>query len=247
MQVAALPPGWPPREANASVRESTPTEGNDEHPKCSPCNRYRILITPMFGMVLGIIGINYAPYVLWTPHATWLSWIALVSPLTLLPASIIGEPASHYQPFASPAACLSNPHQPALAPGQPASVLSSAGCASHAHQPPPRPHQAIFHVLLLLLFASYLHCVLTDPGTVPQAWHDRIASDPQLAARYRLCHKSGLYRPPRSHYCSVTERTLTLTPTPTLTQPNPQPQPQLHPHPRPSPNSNPKPHPHAQA
>ena len=101
MQVAALPPGWPPREANASVRESTPTEGNDEHPKCSPCNRYRILITPMFGMVLGIISINYAPYVLWTPHATWLSWIALVSPLTLLPASIIGEPASHHQP-ASP-------------------------------------------------------------------------------------------------------------------------------------------------
>ena len=148
---------------------------------------------------------------------------------------------------ASPAACLSNPHQPALAPGQPASVLSSAACASQPHQPPPRPHQAIFHVLLLLLFASYLHCVLTDPGTVPQAWHDRIASDPQLAARYRLCHKSGLYRPPRSHYCSVTERTLTLTPTPTLTQPNPQPQPQLHPHPRPSPNSNPKPHPHAQA
>ena len=98
MQVAALPPGWPPREANASVRESTPTEGNDEHPKCSPCNRYRILITPMFGMVLGIIGINYAPYVLWTPHATWLSWVALVSPLTLLPASIIGEPASHHQP-----------------------------------------------------------------------------------------------------------------------------------------------------
>ena len=95
--MAALPPGWPPREANASVRESTPTDGNDEHPKCSPCNRYRILITPMFGMVLGIIGINYAPYVLWTPHATWLSWIALVSPLTLLPASIIGEPASHHQ------------------------------------------------------------------------------------------------------------------------------------------------------
>jgi len=137
-----LPPGWPPREMNTSVREDTLTEDDDEHPKCSPCNRYRILVTPMFGMVLGIIGINYAPYVLWTPHATWLSWVAL----------------------------------------------------------------AIFHVLLLLLFTSYLHCVLTDPGTVPQAWHDRIASDPQLAARYRLCPKSGLYRPPRSHYCSVTGR-----------------------------------------
>ena len=61
-------------------------------------------------------------------------------------------------------------------------------------------------MLLFLLLASYLHCALTDPGTVPQAWHDRIASDPQLAARYRFCHKSGLYRPPRSHYCSVTQR-----------------------------------------
>ena len=64
----------------------------------------------------------------------------------------------------------------------------------------------VFHVLLFMLLASYLHCVFTDPGTVPQAWSDRIASDPQQAARYRYCHKSGLYRPPRSHYCSVTQR-----------------------------------------
>ena len=128
MQVAALPPGWPPREANASVRESTPTEGNDEHPKCSPCNRYRILITPMFGMVLGIIGINYAPYVLWTPHATWLSWIALVSPLTLLPASIIGEPASH--------------HQPVSALQRPASQILTSLRLPPASQPPSYPQLA---------------------------------------------------------------------------------------------------------
>ena len=94
-------------------------------------------------------------------------------------------------------------------------------------------------MLLLLLFASYLHCVLTDPGTVPQAWHDRIASDPQLAARYRLCHKSGLYRPPRSHYCSVTERLrlgLGLADPNPNPNPNPTPTPNPHPHPNPNPN-----------
>ena len=74
---------------------------SDEHPKCSPCSGYRCLVTPMFGMVCGIVGINYAPYVLWTPHVTWLSWISVV----------------------------------------------------------------IFHVLLVLLLASYLHTVLIDPGT----------------------------------------------------------------------------------
>jgi hypothetical protein len=126
-----------PERGDAPLRPSS-----DEHPKCSPCNRYRICISPMFCMVWGIVGINYAPYVLWTPHTTWLSWISLV----------------------------------------------------------------VFHVLLFMLLASYLHCVFTDPGTVPQAWSDRIASDPQQAARYRYCHKSGLYRPPRSHYCSVTQR-----------------------------------------
>ena len=103
-----LPPGWPPREMNTSVREDTLTEDDDEHPKCSPCNRYRILVTPMFGMVLGIIGINYAPYVLWTPHATWLSWVALVSPLTLLQASITGLTTRAPACVSSPPACLSS-------------------------------------------------------------------------------------------------------------------------------------------
>ena len=53
---------------------------------------------------------------------------------------------------------------------------------------------------------AYVHCVLTDPGTVPPEWHERVAADARLAARTRLCTKSRLYRPPRSHYCSVTQR-----------------------------------------
>ena len=64
----------------------------------------------------------------------------------------------------------------------------------------------VFHVLLLLLLASYLMCVFTDPGTVPPEWHRAVSSDPQLAAQHRVCPRTGLYRPLRSHYCSVTRR-----------------------------------------
>ena len=172
---APLPPGWPPREANASVRESTPTDGNDEHPKCSPCNRYRILITPMFGMVLGIIGINYAPYVLWTPHATWLSWIALVSPLTLLPATIIGEPASH--------------HQPVSALQLPASqILTSCAC--------PRPAS-------LRLIPSWLRLscspasASSSPGDLPRAPPPALRVLPPLCADRPRHSAAGVARPDR--------------------------------------------------
>ena len=32
----------------------------------SPCNTYRCLASPMLGFVAGIVGANYAPYVLWS-------------------------------------------------------------------------------------------------------------------------------------------------------------------------------------
>jgi len=108
----------------------------------SPCNRYRILATPMLGFVAGLVGASYAPYVLWSEHPTVWSWFCVV----------------------------------------------------------------VFHVLLANLLCAYIHCVLTDPGTVPPEWHERVAADARLAARTRLCTKSRLYRPPRSHYCSVTQR-----------------------------------------
>lgn len=64
----------------------------------------------------------------------------------------------------------------------------------------------IFHLLLVLLLASYLMCVFTDPGTIPDDWHAKVASHPRLAAQHRLCPITHKYRPLRSHYCSVTRR-----------------------------------------
>lgn len=96
----------------------------------------------MFVVVWGIVGANYAPYVLWTPCDTVWRWICVV----------------------------------------------------------------IFHILVGLLLGSYLMCVFTDPGTVPQEWHEAIAKDEALAAQHRVCPRTGLYRPLRSHYCSVTRR-----------------------------------------
>eukprot|EP00966_Prymnesium_polylepis_P215912 4998639-Prymnesium_polylepis.4 len=108
----------------------------------APCTGFRCLATPMFFVVLGIVGCNYAPYVLWTPIDSIWRWFCVV----------------------------------------------------------------VFHVLVVLLLGSYVMCVFTDPGTVPAAWHEMIAKDDRLKASHRLCPKSNLYRPLRSHYCSVTRR-----------------------------------------
>ena len=49
-------------------------------------------------------------------------------------------------------------------------------------------------------------CVFTDPGTVPLSWQRIVEADPDLANDHVICRKSGLYRPLRSHFCSVTRR-----------------------------------------
>ncbi len=64
----------------------------------------------------------------------------------------------------------------------------------------------VFHVLLTLLLGSYLQCVFTDPGTVPSEWHRAVAADEQLSLEHRFDQRAQLYRPLRSHYCSVTRR-----------------------------------------
>ena len=78
---------------------------------------------------------------------------------------------------------------------------------------PPGPNKllstisiGIFHVLVALLLSSYVMCVFTDPGTVPTAWHRMVESDEALAGQHRFCRRSNLYRPLRSHFCSVTRR-----------------------------------------
>ena len=64
----------------------------------------------------------------------------------------------------------------------------------------------VFHVLVALLLCSYVMCVFTDPGTTPLEWHQRVASDERLASEFALCRRSNMYRPLRSHFCSVTRR-----------------------------------------
>ena len=71
-----------------------------------------------------------------------------------------------------------------------------------------------FHVLLLLMVLAWAHTCFTDPGVPPEWWQRRMAA---LAAGgqedLKICRRSGLYKPARSHFCSVTRpltRTLTL-------------------------------------
>jgi hypothetical protein len=67
-----------------------------------------------------------------------------------------------------------------------------------------------FHVLLSLLVIAWAHTCFTDPGVPPERWQRRMAA---LAAGgqedLKVCRRSGLYKPARSHFCSVTRR-LTL-------------------------------------
>mmetsp|Transcript_59410 Transcript_59410/g.118040 ORF Transcript_59410/g.118040 Transcript_59410/m.118040 type:complete len:229 (+) Transcript_59410:73-759(+) len=64
----------------------------------------------------------------------------------------------------------------------------------------------VFHVLVLLLLASYVMAVFTDPGTTPTAWVQLVEADPNLAAEHHLCVRTKVFRPLRSHFCSVTQR-----------------------------------------
>ena len=44
----------------------------------APCTGFRCLASPMFVVVWGIVGINYAPYVVWSPHETVWQWFCVV-------------------------------------------------------------------------------------------------------------------------------------------------------------------------
>ncbi|GBG30738.1 Palmitoyltransferase [Hondaea fermentalgiana] len=62
----------------------------------------------------------------------------------------------------------------------------------------------IFHVLIVLTLVSYFQTALTDPGTVPLGWHARVAK--MEHPPYRKCGRCGYFKPPRSHFDSVTRR-----------------------------------------
>lgn len=62
-------------------------------------------------------------------------------------------------------------------------------------------------VLVTFLLTAWLHTVFVDPGTTPLEWHQQISqSSATVREQYRLCPKTNMYRPPRSHFDSVTRR-----------------------------------------
>eukprot|EP00802_Teleaulax_amphioxeia_P016074 Tamp_16182.p1 GENE.Tamp_16182~~Tamp_16182.p1 ORF type:complete len:330 (-),score=44.87 Tamp_16182:493-1452(-) len=63
----------------------------------------------------------------------------------------------------------------------------------------------LFNIIIVLLVASYLQCLLLDPGTVPKEWHNAVLHSPARAG-YKICSKCHMYKPPRSHYDSITQR-----------------------------------------
>ena len=68
----------------------------------------------------------------------------------------------------------------------------------------------VFHLLLGLMIVAWSFTCATDPGVPPEWWQRQMAGEAAAGRDVpRICAKSGLYKPPRSHYCSVTGR-LTL-------------------------------------
>lgn len=67
----------------------------------------------------------------------------------------------------------------------------------------------VFHLCLSLMLLSWSYTCCTDPGTPPQEWQREMAAAVERGESVNVCRRSGLYKPPRSHFDSVTER-LTL-------------------------------------
>ena len=72
----------------------------------------------------------------------------------------------------------------------------------------------VFHVLLMMLMASYYQVVTTDPGYVPQSWIEKAEAESVVELEsgeqppYQMCGKCEKPRPPRSHHCSVCNRSV---------------------------------------
>jgi palmitoyltransferase len=63
-----------------------------------------------------------------------------------------------------------------------------------------------FNILVVLLLASYIQCATIDPGTVPAQWHSAIEANESFHQSFKRCRRCNMFKPPRSHFDSVTER-----------------------------------------
>ena len=66
-----------------------------------------------------------------------------------------------------------------------------------------------FHIGLVLMLLAYFMAMFTDPGTPPEEWQRQMQTAVAQGQTIAVCRRSGLYKPPRSHFDSVTQR-LTL-------------------------------------
>jgi len=67
----------------------------------------------------------------------------------------------------------------------------------------------VFHLCLVLMLLAYFMAMCTDPGTTPREWQQEMQAAVARGETVPVCRRSGLYKPARSHFDSVTER-LTL-------------------------------------
>ena len=69
---------------------------------------------------------------------------------------------------------------------------------------------AVFHLCLVMMTLAWLMVCCTDPGVPTVEWQREMADRVSRGTHtVPICRKSGLYKPPRSHFDSVTQR-LTL-------------------------------------
>ena len=69
----------------------------------------------------------------------------------------------------------------------------------------------VFHVFAALMWTAWAHTCFVDPGTPSDGWQREAAAAAAAEAGQVMpvCRRSGLHKPPRSHFDSVTRR-LTL-------------------------------------
>lgn len=62
----------------------------------------------------------------------------------------------------------------------------------------------VFHLLVILLFWSFVQVVMTDPGQIPPFWGFHM--DDNENKRRRYCLMCNVFKPERCHHCSVCGR-----------------------------------------
>ena len=165
-------------------------DGQPDACRCAPCSCNRASSAPTPLLVVAIVALNYIPNAAWPVDEKCWSLVRV--------GRWRGGAPGHVP--------LRLPHDsPSATALQVIWSLElndrSAGCVFAI---------LLFHVLLSLLVLAWAHTCFTDPGVPPERWQRRMAA---LAAGgqedLKVCRRSGLYKPARSHFCSVTRR-LTL-------------------------------------